>query len=440
MRRIRALGGVAALYSVLVGAGCVGEPEGGDSDGLNESPNSEADEQSLAGGMANGAQRFSAGWLHSCQVTRAGGVSCSGYNRYGQLGDGTNTDRLSPTPVAGISRATGVAAGATHSCALLDDGTVRCWGDNSEGALGDGTLTSRTRPVKPGISHVVAIAAGASHTCALRHNGTVSCWGSNLSGALGTGGPTRVETKPKTVADIEDAVAIAAEGDFTCALRVDTTVSCWGANGLGQLGDGSLTERHRPVRVAGLTGVKQIQAGGGHACALKSDGTVECWGWNRFGQLGTTVTYHDRLVYYCGGSIIEPGDACETPIDVGEDRNPLPSPVVGVSRATAISLGGNHSCALLQGGATVCWGYNSTGQLGDGTTLRRWQAGPTLLTPARSIESGWGHNCATLTNGSVSCWGTNMMGEAGTGKTSSSLTTGGYGYSAIPESSRFEPF
>jgi len=155
----------------------------------------------------------------------------------------------------------------------------------------------------PPLQDIVAIAAGIDHTCALTSGGGVKCWGANGAGQLGDG--TGTWTARSTPADVVGlaggVVAIAAGGAHTCAL-MDAVhgdgVKCWGQNYFGQLGDGTTIWRLTPVAVVGLSsGVTAIAAGGYHTCALTSGGGVKCWGWDGSGQLGLgTITYRTTPV------------------------------------------------------------------------------------------------------------------------------------------------
>ena len=147
-------------------------------------------------GLSNGVAAIAVGWYHTCALTAVGGIKCWGDNEYGQLGDGTTTHRRMPVEVAGLSsNVVAIAAGSSHTCALTAAGGVKCWGYNFYGQLGDGTKTDRLTPVDVfGLSSgISAIAAGGDHTCALTAAGGVKCWGDNFLGALRRwydGGPT----------------------------------------------------------------------------------------------------------------------------------------------------------------------------------------------------------------------------------------------------------
>lgn len=284
-----------------------------------------------------GVTALSAGQLHTCAVT-GGTVRCWGYNAGGAPGNGTLVDGWSPNPVPGVTDATGVASGLNHSCALISGGTVRCWGYNSSGELGDGGATYYTVSGVQvvGLSAATAVAAGSNHTCALLDTGTVTCWGLNADGQLGNGSTTSSKV-PDAVPGLSGVTAISAADTDTCALLIDGTVSCWGSNYRGVLSNGSGSYSSTPVAKAGISGATSISADSNHMCAVVAGGAVRCWGDNFNGQLGDGTT----------------------------DSSAAPVTVIGMDDAVQVVTGYNSSCALRRNGTAVCWGSDQYGQLGD---------------------------------------------------------------------------
>ena len=331
-----------------------------------------------------------------------GGVKCWGYNFYGQLGDGTNTDRWRPADVSGlISGVVEVSSGDDHTCALTSRGTVKCWGLDNYGQLGNGATGGPSYvPVDVvGLpSGVVAIAAGASHTCALTGSGGVMCWGSNAQGQLGDGATTD-SSAPVAVRGLSSGVrAVVAGMVHSCALLSSGSVTCWGYNAEGELGDGTTGSSTTPVNVLGLahSAVAVSSSTGRQTCALEISGGVQCWGANFSGELGDGTT----------------------------TSSPTPVDVVGLTGgAIAISAGEDHSCAVTSAGAAKCWGNNGFGSLGNDSNTN--SSVPVdvsgLSSGVASISAGGGHTCAVTGASVLKCWGENFWGQVGDGSTSTAF-------------------
>lgn len=254
-------------------------------------------------GLANVVD-LAAGGEHTCALSGQT-LWCWGLNDKGQLGDNTVIPRNQPVPVSassGLSLAVSVTAGTKHSCAIKTDNTAWCWGDKGSGRLGDGTNTDRLEPAavsaSSGLTSVEVISAGDHHSCAIAVGGATWCWGSKGNGRLGDGTNTDRPTPfaVSTTSGLVVSVDIAAGLAHTCAVDSGGAAWCWGAGGDGRLGDGDTVEQVLPEPVdvsTGLSAALTITVGDLHSCALKTDHTIWCWGANGAGQLGDgTVAPH----------------------------------------------------------------------------------------------------------------------------------------------------
>lgn len=405
---------------------------------------------------------YGLGTNHSCVVMSDGKVRCWGDNGYGNLGDGTLVDKLTPVEVSSITTATAVASASQFSCALLSDSTVKCWGLNTSGQVGTEVSGSVNKtPVQVStasgtLTNVALISAGTAHACAVLTDGSVWCWGqttvngtSSISsqaqkisgistakttaGALtsGTGfscvvltdgtarcwgnnsayrqlgnNSTSSSTAAVTVLNLSGAFGISASSASVCALLTSGQVKCWGMNVSGQLGDGTTTTRTAPVLVTGITSATSIASSsmGKSFCANLSDQTVKCWGENTYGKLG----------------------------DGTNANRSTPVQVLGLSGVVQISLGDQSACARTSDAKIKCWGKNNIGQLGGGSAPAQMipKNGDILSTlgPVRSISSNSANSsaaCALLTSGSIKCWGENgylLLGNGGSTTTHSHIT------------------
>jgi alpha-tubulin suppressor-like RCC1 family protein len=359
----------------------------------------------------SGAVAVTTGAAHSCLLTQAGVVKCWG----AKLANSTRTDSTHPVDVAGLtSGVRAISAGYAHTCALTAADAVKCWGNNYYGQLGDGTLSDGSlMPVAVvGLTaDVRAIASGDGWTCAVMNRGNVKCWGANSFGQLGDGSLTNSD-RPVDVVGLTDAVGISAGGVHTCVITREGAVKCWGANWSGQFGDGTRTDDASPVTLSGLRGTASaIALGGSHTCAAVGPDGVKCWGANSVGQLGnggTTDSLTPAAVLGLNGQVIALAASATSP-----------SYELGAGGPVA----GDQTCAVTAAGAATCWGQNNRGQLGDGSTTDRSR--PTSVTGLASdvvaVSMSPGHACAALSSGGVECWGSNASGQLGNGTTIDSL-------------------
>jgi alpha-tubulin suppressor-like RCC1 family protein len=367
-------------------------------------------------------RQVSAGYWHTCGVTTGDRPYCWGSSGSGELGDGTNTQQLSPAPVAGGLRFRQVSAGTWHTCGVTTDDLAYCWGDNGAGQLGDGTQNScggynppctdpetnanRSTPVRVlGGLRFRQVDAGTWHTCGVTRDNLAYCWGSNGYGqrgdnAKGEAGRYTDRPTPVAVAGGISFRQVSAGGVHTCGVAADDRAYCWGYNIYGQVGDGTeIRRRIRPVLVAGGHRFKQVSAGGamqtGHSCGVTTDGRALCWGDGRSGQLGDGET----MLRF------------------------TPHAVAGGRMFRQVSAGGAHTCGTSTTNVAWCWGDNFYGGVGDGTTSQR----PTPVRVGGGLAftqlgtGGVGHTCGTTVTNVAYCWGWNELGALGDGTTTDRL-------------------
>ena len=351
------------------------------------------------------ASPISAGDFFSCRAFDSGSAKCWGANTNGQLGVGSTTNAAKAASVKSLSNVAAVTTGGSHACAVLEAGTVKCWGKNANGQIGNNSTTDAKTPVAiSGLSGVQYVEAGTDHTCALLANGSVKCWGKGANGRLGNNSTNDSKT-PVSVSGIggssAKAVAISAGGAHTCAILVNGTVKCWGANASGQLGNNSTTDAKIPVLVQGITGARIISAGGSHTCIVLSTGTAKCWGANASGQLGNNSTATSKIAVS----------------------------VSGLTGLLSISAGTSHTCATGMSAAVKCWGSGSNGRLGNNLSAgSKVPIASTGTTFGDYVSAGGAHTCAVVTvavgwqtTTYYKCWGAGTSGQIGNNKFVDSL-------------------
>jgi alpha-tubulin suppressor-like RCC1 family protein len=312
---------------------------------------------------------------HACAILDDDRVACWGATKWGQLGDGSSCDPWSPSTspgavvvpgLTGVSRLVAGSGGiclengscvrGDTTCAILGDSTAKCWGLGAHGELGNGKEGRdyfEASPVALNLSGIVDLALGGSTGCAVVQGGTVSCWGSNPNRYLGFSSPdcgpywgfktdttpppmtSPCETTPHAVDGIQSAAHVAVSGGHQCVVHADATVTCWGNDNWGQLGNGNqqLLDNNPVAPGAPIDGlsVREVELGAYHTCAIRMDGSVACWGENDYGELGLGNSNNVAA-------------------------NAKPTSVPGLANAKSLSLFEQTSVATLADGTASAWG------------------------------------------------------------------------------------
>ena len=269
--------------------------------GLPKAPSQSSVSFTLPSGAA--ARAVSAGRDHSLAVDAGGLVFAWGRNTYGQLGDGTQTERVSPVQVEGLEHVVAVAAGGDHSFALDENGVVWSWGRDNHGQLGDdATLLNRFTPAQVALpSAATALASGLDHGLAILSGSTLWAWGRDTSGQLGDDSSFSSKPTPAQVSSLSGVLAVAAGNAHSLARLSNGAVRSWGADTFGQLGDDVILQSNPiPVLVSGVVAPDVLAAGGSHSLFGKGDSTLYAAGSDASGQLGDgpTLTYRPVPVEY----------------------------------------------------------------------------------------------------------------------------------------------
>ncbi|MDR0850165.1 MAG: InlB B-repeat-containing protein [Christensenellaceae bacterium] len=347
------------------------------------------------------------GYDNTHAIDTAGNLWAWGTNNYGQLGDGTTTDRLSPVKITNSDGTQWVSVHGSrqrHTLAIDTAGNLWAWGLNSQGQLGDGTTTDRHSPVKITNSdntQWVFGDGGARNSFAIDTAGNLWSWGYNNYGQLGDGTITD-RLSPVKITNSDGTQWVSIAGGFNNAFAIDTADNlwAWGRNNCGQLGDGTTTDRHSPVKITNSDNTQWVlvstagNANGDHTLAIDTAGNLWSWGYNNYGQLGDGTTT-DRL----------------SPVKITNSDN---------TQWVSIGASSYHSLSIDTAGNLWAWGANYYGRLGDGTTTDRHS--PVKITNSDntqwvSIDRGQSYSLAIDTAGNLWAWGLNTSGQLGDGTT-----------------------
>ena len=312
-----------------------------------------------------------------------------------------------------------IIGGFGYVCAVALDGRVYCWGSNSNGKIGSGNTSSALVPSAVKISGAlvgkvikqIEPSSAGNHSCVIASDDKAYCWGHNGFGQLGNNNTvnslTPVAVDTAGVLASKTIKQIASGGISSCVIASDDKAYCWGSNNFGQLGNGNLKNSSTPTPVsttgvlAGKT-IKQITAGNSYFCVIASDDKAYCWGGGRRGALGN-------------GSTLSLVISTPTPVST--------TGVLAGKTIKQITAGTEFTCAIASDDKAYCWGSNSSGQLGNNSTINSGVpvavntsgvlAGKTI----KQISAGSSHTCAIASDDKAYCWGSNSSGELGNNST-----------------------
>ena len=301
--------------------------------------------------------KVTTGDSHSCAIDTNQKAWCWGSHSLGQLGSDFD-DFIStvPLPVAGDISFKTISAGNYDTCGIDVNGQAYCWGYGAYGMLGNGTLPAiQPTPVAViGDIQFKDITVGTYHTCGLNTVGKAYCWGFNVEGLLGDGILDNLQSTPGAVLTTETFQSITANEMGTCALNLAGKAYCWGNNGQGQLGNGTVDRSLVPTPVLGELTFKSIDGGSYHSCGLNTAGKAYCWGLN----------YNHEL-----------GQVTDGPFSL------LPLVVDTSLSFASLVVGSNHTCAVTDDKSFYCWGINANGSFGDGGVALGDVPAPAMILP-----------------------------------------------------------
>ncbi len=327
----------------------------------------------------------------TCAVRADASLWCWGSNAQHQFGDGTTSRSLVPRRVSTGPWA-GVDMGPFGGCGIRQDASLWCWGYGGDGANGDGTFDDAPLPVQvaPGTSWVAV--ARDLDTCGVQAGGSLWCWGPDVDGSLGVGG-SGASTVPVRVGD--PAVVwrgVSTAGYHACAVQGGGSLWCWGDGEHGATGVGDTLPRTVPTRVGTASTWERVSTGNSHTCALRQGTRLWCWGSDSDGQLGNGAPTADVLV---------------------------PQRTAAGTQWQDVTTGPFNTCGIRRDGAAWCWGEGFYGVIGDGGGLQD-RARPVRVSSSadwreQAMSLGGQHVCAVQTNSTAWCWGWRSGGRLGDG-------------------------
>jgi len=437
------------------------------------------------------AMQVSTGFYHSCGIFEDMNTYCWGYNQYGQLGTGDQTVRNRPILVQSPENQhfTDLSLGKSHTCGILDNGSVYCWGLNNYGQLGDGSTTNNLTPVFTNLplgSKAVAISSGYDHNCVILDNSSVYCWGYNGYGNLGNGNGTTMYTPTYVNMPAGSSpVQISASERHTCGLLRNGSMYCWGYNNYqqseGPISDDYGSQIYNPNFIKTKFGHKVVSMGVGvdYTCVVTEYAAISCWGGSNYARnLEVNLDKTSKLRYVISeeyeytiqpmgwniddfsfsnlpsGFIMNNSELSITSVanqsgqfdwsvntSNGVTSGSIDYEAMTIDRKygsatawtnsiaykesdSAVAMVGvdswyNHVCSIDQNGKTYCWGDNNEGKLGDLSTNRRSSPNPVRFNGdepfAIQVSTSYYNTCILSDEGRVMCWGDGSKGQNGQG-------------------------
>jgi alpha-tubulin suppressor-like RCC1 family protein len=394
--------------------------------------------------------KVSNGYHGACGITTSGVLKCWGYNNYYQVGDGTTTNRTSPVVVDAGTTYSQVVRGIYNTCAITTGGILKCWGYNAFGTVGDGTTTDATSPtvIDSGTTYAALTNSLTHTTCAITTSGVLKCWGQGTNGQIGNGassnrlGPTIVNSGVSfsTVSNSQNAA---------CAITTTGILKCWGLDRNFNIGLAVNTSYSSPQIIHSGESFSQVIVSDSRMCALNSLNVMKCSGQRLMGQMGdglisqfhsfTSVPALDAYStlslsgQYMTAGISSAGtlwswgygkSATDLPGDASAQEMIInPVQVAVGSTFTKVSKGNRHTCAIRADQKLYCWGYNTYGNIGDGTLVNKQI--PVAVDAANNyiqIAAGNFFTCGILSTGVLKCWGDNSNNSLGDNSTTQRTT------------------